>query len=211
VEQFSNGYVLYSVFLNVEKRDPDTLLQLFEALKDDASVLCESDRVRAMCACFIDARACTTDCLPRTSLSPLIKSHRLSQQEHVYAYCGWKFAYHFLSRLAPEYADIARSLPTESLVRVRDRVCECVDASSCADNCCCIAKVEIETRKGAIARLRHSHHQHVCVCARARRSRSPRRACKRRSWRSRRCSSFSTLTLPNCTRGHRLWLGDRAQ
>lgn len=44
----------------------------------------------------------TTNSLPRTSISPLIKSHKFTQQEHVYAYCGWKFTYHFLSRLSSE-------------------------------------------------------------------------------------------------------------
>jgi glutamate dehydrogenase len=89
VEQFSHGFVLYSIYLNIGSLQADELLPLFEKIKDDASFLY---------------------CLPRTSLSRLVTHDGFSFQEHAYSYAAWKFAFHFLSRYGNEYAELMREI-----------------------------------------------------------------------------------------------------
>lgn len=46
-------------------------------------------------------------CLPRTSLTPLLHRGLLSAQEVAWAYCAWKYAYHFLARHQGDFTQLA--------------------------------------------------------------------------------------------------------
>ncbi|GAM27950.1 hypothetical protein SAMD00019534_111260 [Acytostelium subglobosum LB1] len=92
VEQFSNGIVIYSVYLRplVPEVDINTLI---DKIAEQASLV------------YV---------LPRTSLTPLFHSHQLSFPEVTYAYVGWKFAYQFLNRYATEYSSLAAAIGDDS-------------------------------------------------------------------------------------------------
>jgi glutamate dehydrogenase len=89
VEQFSHGYTIHSLYLQIDHLQPEALLPLFEKIKDDASFMY---------------------CLPRSSLSVLVTDRGFSFQEHAYLYAAWKFAFHFLSRYGNEYAELMRDI-----------------------------------------------------------------------------------------------------
>jgi glutamate dehydrogenase len=48
--------------------------------------------------------------LPRTSLTPLLSNGVLSALQVAYAYAGWKFSFHFLSRANDEFGVVASAL-----------------------------------------------------------------------------------------------------
>lgn len=48
--------------------------------------------------------------LPRTSLTPLWSSRVLNAKEVVYAFAGWKFAFHFMNRQSEEYLTLYNKL-----------------------------------------------------------------------------------------------------
>lgn len=92
IERFSNGYIGYSFHIRgIEKG-------LIPSLKEKSSLL------------WI---------LPRTSLSRLIDENKLTIQETIYAYSGWKFAYHFLTRSTEEFNALWDSLAKDGNARAR--------------------------------------------------------------------------------------------
>ncbi|GAM20879.1 hypothetical protein SAMD00019534_040540 [Acytostelium subglobosum LB1] len=88
VEQFSNGIVIYSVYLRPLHPEVD-INTLINKIAEQASLV------------YV---------LPRTSLTPLFLSHQLSFPEVTYAYVAWKFAYQFLNRYATEYSALAQAI-----------------------------------------------------------------------------------------------------
>ncbi|EGG19619.1 NAD+ dependent glutamate dehydrogenase [Cavenderia fasciculata] len=92
VEQFSNGIVIYSIYLRPLKPEVD-INTLIGKIAEQASIV------------YV---------LPRTSLTSLFLSHQLSFPEVTYAYVGWKFAYQFLNRYATEYSALAQAIGDDS-------------------------------------------------------------------------------------------------
>ncbi|KYQ88330.1 NAD+ dependent glutamate dehydrogenase [Tieghemostelium lacteum] len=92
VEQFSNGIVIYSIYLRPLHPEVDINTKISK-IAEQASLV------------YV---------LPRTSLTPLFLSHHLSFPEVTYAYVGWKFAYQFLNRYATEYSALAQSIGDDS-------------------------------------------------------------------------------------------------
>lgn len=86
LESFSNGILVISLYIRDKSLDEVT------RLVDQAIFL------------YI---------LPRTSLTPLFEDGKLTAQEVVYAYAGWKFAYHFLNRQPEEYNTLRNALKSD--------------------------------------------------------------------------------------------------
>lgn len=100
VEQFKNGWVILSVHLR--------------ALGDTGNTQ-ETTKGR-MVGVWNRAEKVARDAamsfvLPRTSLAPLLY-RGLGVHEHAYAYCAWKFAFHFLNRYEEEYRSLRKTLET---------------------------------------------------------------------------------------------------
>jgi len=83
VEHFANGIVAFSFYL------PEATQEQLQDLINSASFL------------YI---------LPRTTLTPLFDSGKLTAEEIVYAYAAWKFSYHFVSRESEEYKVLYNAL-----------------------------------------------------------------------------------------------------
>ncbi len=83
IEHFSNGAIIYNIYID-DTVDEETL----QALKEDLNLI------------YV---------LTRTSLTPLFQENKLSAQEVVYAYAGWKFTHQFLTRYAKEYHFLSRA------------------------------------------------------------------------------------------------------
>jgi len=92
VEQFSNGVVIYSIYLRPLHPDVDINTKI-PKIAEQASLV------------YV---------LPRTSLTSLFLTHQLSFPEVTYAYVGWKFAYQFLNRYATEYSALAHAIGDDS-------------------------------------------------------------------------------------------------
>lgn len=92
IEEFSNGYIAYS--FHIRGIDKPSLKSLA-------------------------AKASLLWILPRTSLSRLIDEGKLTIQEVIYAYSGWKFAYHFLTRSTDEFNVLWDSLSGDVNARAR--------------------------------------------------------------------------------------------
>ncbi|EFA75301.1 NAD+ dependent glutamate dehydrogenase [Heterostelium album PN500] len=92
VEQFSNGIVIYSIYIRPLQPEVD--------INSHISKIAE--------------QASLVYVLPRTSLTPLFLSHQLSFPEVTYAYVGWKFAYQFLNRYATEYSALSAAIGDDS-------------------------------------------------------------------------------------------------
>ncbi len=84
IEQFSNGIVIYSIYV-----DSNFNRETLENIREELSL---------------------ASLLPQTSLTPLFQDGRLSMQEVVYAYAGWKFVHQFLSRYSAQYMSLATAL-----------------------------------------------------------------------------------------------------
>jgi len=84
VEQFANGYTVVSLYLMPTPNRNTEGISHKEAM----------NRVRREVGLLF--------VLPRTSLQPMLQDRTLSIQEVCYAYCGWKFAYHFMERYTSE-------------------------------------------------------------------------------------------------------------
>lgn len=82
IAQFANGLTIYSIYLPAEV-DEATL----DKLREDVSLL------------YL---------LPHSALTPLFRAGKLTAQETVYAYAGWKFTHQFLTR----YSDVYQQLST---------------------------------------------------------------------------------------------------
>ncbi|MBK04146.1 MAG: hypothetical protein CL920_34170 [Deltaproteobacteria bacterium] len=82
VEQFANNVVVYSIYFTNGPSE-----EAINNLREDISLV------------YV---------LPRTSVTPLFREGKLSAQEAVYAYAGWKFAHQFLTRYNQEYIALAR-------------------------------------------------------------------------------------------------------
>ncbi len=89
VEQFSNGLVVYSIYLDRPKDE-----KIIEELKEDLSLV------------FV---------LPRSALSPLFREGKLSAQEVMYAYAAWKFVHQFLTRYNEEYVSLSSALKDDPI------------------------------------------------------------------------------------------------
>nr|AOE43332.1 glutamate dehydrogenase 2 [Coremiostelium polycephalum] len=92
VEQFSNGIVIYSIYLRPLHPDVDINTKISK----------------------ISEQASLVYVLPRTSLTSLFLTHQLSFPEVTYAYVGWKFAYQFLNRYSTEYSALAHAIGDDS-------------------------------------------------------------------------------------------------
>lgn len=80
IETFANGYIAYS-FHTTQKIEPSA----FEEIK---------------------AMIGMTWLLPRTTLSPLVDQGLVDLPTSQWAYCGWKFVYHFLANVSDEWTAI---------------------------------------------------------------------------------------------------------
>eukprot|EP01133_Synstelium_polycarpum_P011640 gene11640-13590_t len=92
VEQFSNGIVIYSIYLRPLVPDVD-INTLIGKISEQSSLV------------YV---------LPRTSVTSLFLTHQLSFPEVTYAYIGWKFAYQFLNRYSTEYSALAHAIGDDS-------------------------------------------------------------------------------------------------
>ncbi|MCA9665653.1 MAG: NAD-glutamate dehydrogenase, partial [Myxococcales bacterium] len=81
VEQLKNDIIIYSFYI-----DGSTPEQTVVQIREDLSMI------------YV---------LPNTGLTPLFRARQLGAQEVVYAYAGWKFAHHFLSRGGATYEQLA--------------------------------------------------------------------------------------------------------
>mmetsp|Transcript_5048 Transcript_5048/g.7107 ORF Transcript_5048/g.7107 Transcript_5048/m.7107 type:complete len:1008 (-) Transcript_5048:48-3071(-) len=92
IEHFSNGITVFDFHLIPLKPENQLTPQLEAQMIEGANLV------------YI---------LPRTSISHLFDKGVLSAKEHAYAYAGWKFAYHFLSRQSAEFAGLALTLKND--------------------------------------------------------------------------------------------------
>jgi glutamate dehydrogenase len=65
--------------------------------------------------------------LPRTSLTPLVETQKLTLPEACYAYAGWKFAFHFASTKSEEFNHLWKALSGDAdarsdLLRLKKRI-----------------------------------------------------------------------------------------
>jgi glutamate dehydrogenase len=74
VEQFSNAKTMYNIYLRKLSASQIELPVLMQRVAND---------------CMLHY------VLPRTSISGMLETGTLSPSEHAYAYCAWKFVYHF--------------------------------------------------------------------------------------------------------------------
>ncbi|XP_049851473.1 glutamate dehydrogenase 2-like [Schistocerca gregaria] len=63
--------------------------------------------------------ACLNWILPRTSLSPMVELRLVDLPVIQWAYCGWKFAYHFLSRVPEEWLSLYEAYKDNTNTRVQ--------------------------------------------------------------------------------------------
>jgi len=90
VEQFSNDFVIISVYLKPAGN-----------VKGPSLEHCVQQVVREASLIY---------CLPNTPFREFLRSRKLSVQEITYSYVLWIFCQHFLNRLGPEYSVLASTL-----------------------------------------------------------------------------------------------------
>jgi glutamate dehydrogenase len=92
IEQFSNGVTVFNFQLYPRQPQFTMTAQQKKQIVEETSLI------------YI---------LPRTSISPLFNDGILTAKEYAYAYAGWKFVFHFLSRQSAEFAELSLALKND--------------------------------------------------------------------------------------------------
>jgi glutamate dehydrogenase len=99
VEPFSNNMVIFAFLIRTLSRVHGKQGELPRVTSDMSSRLAH-----------IAEDASLHFILPRHSLTPLLRNNVLSAQQLAYAYCAWKFTFHFLNRGQQEQTMLASLL-----------------------------------------------------------------------------------------------------
>jgi glutamate dehydrogenase len=109
IEHFANGFTVYSIYLDSELKEKtsEALKSTLAEYKEEQvidSTLEQTESKRDLVLKTLREEASMLYVLPRTSLTRLFQSSKLSAQAVTYAYAAWKFTHLFLSKASEEYA-----------------------------------------------------------------------------------------------------------
>ena len=129
VEPFSNDYIIFAFYL----RSLDRIRR--ESSGGEGGVDSSPKEPFAARLAHVAQDAGLHYVLPRSSLTPLFRSATLGAQQNVYAYAGWKFAFHFLNRGSQEYQQVRGGMMGAGC-----------GGGACGNNRCAVARVLLRDR-----------------------------------------------------------------